>query len=128
MSKELKEGYIKIQYDLAPKTNGKKFATWCEKYGFTPLNGGRRAWSSGLGTYLRDASGVGFSDGEMFLFYEEELINVTKLTNQKILEVLERLEREKVTYTTVLQGYEGQVEAVPLSAIQELKAEYGGEK
>lgn len=85
---ELREGYIKVQYDLAPKTNGKKFATWCEKYGFTPLNGGRIAWNSGLGTYLRGASGVAFADGEMFLFYEEDLIDIeAKIMEARIDEV-----------------------------------------
>lgn len=55
-------------------------------------------------------------------------------TNQKILEVLERLEGEAVEVTPVMYNrpFEGGVvvgvqnSAVPLSAIQEIKAEYGG--
>lgn len=88
---KLREGYIKIQYDLAPKTDGKKFAEWCEKYGFTPLNGGRRAWNSQLSTYLRGASGVAFADGEMFLFDEEDLVDLSGYISK--VDVLEAINR-----------------------------------
>lgn len=81
---ELKEGYIKVQLDYAPKTNGKKFKAWCDKYGFAYLGVGRRAWCSSLGTYLRDASGIAFSDGEMFLFYEEDLVDIIAHQNKTI--------------------------------------------
>lgn len=72
------EGYFKATLDYAPKTNGKKFAKWCEDHGFTPLNGGRRAWSGSLQTYLRSADGVAYIDGEPFLFDEDDLVDLDK--------------------------------------------------
>lgn len=79
----MKEGYIKVQLDYAPTTNGKKFAEWCAKYGFVPLGSGRRAWCGSLSTYLRDAAGVAFNDGELFLFWDEDV--VTDMAAQKPL-------------------------------------------
>lgn len=81
-TQEQQTGYIKVNLNYAPKTNGKKFAKWCEESGFTPLNGGRRAWSSSLSTYLRGASGVAYADGEPFLFYEEDLVDITALIQE----------------------------------------------
>lgn len=49
---ELREGYIKVRLDYAPKTNGKKMREWCDKHGFAFMGSGRRAWCSSLGTYL----------------------------------------------------------------------------
>lgn len=69
----LNQGLLKVRLDYAPKKNGKKFDEWCKKYDFDPLNSGRRAWCSQLSTYFRDALGVAFNSGEMFLFYEEDL-------------------------------------------------------
>ena len=79
---ELKTGYIKVSLNYAPKTNGKKFAAWCERNGFTPLGSGRRAWSSQLSTYLRGASGIAYADGEPFLFYEEDLVDIQAECNR----------------------------------------------
>ena len=81
-NKTTNERYLKIQVRLAPKTNGKKFSRWCEEWGFTPLNAGRRAWSSSLSTYLRDADGVAFSNGEMFLYYEEDAVDMEALITE----------------------------------------------
>lgn len=81
---ELKTGYLKVELDYAPKTNGKKFDTWCAKYGFSPIGSGRRAWCSSLSTYLGDASGVAFNDGEMVLFYESDLVDVSALRMEGI--------------------------------------------
>lgn len=85
-------GYIKVELDYAPKTNGKKFAEWCKKYNFAPIGSGRRAWCPSLQTYLRGASGVAFADGEMFLFDKEDLINLqsekTKAVNDFADELL----------------------------------------
>jgi len=81
-----KHGYLKVDLDYAPTTNGKKFAKWCEEHGFTPLNGGRRAWSSSLSTYLRDASGVAYADGEPFLFYEEDLVDTEAIISTAVRE------------------------------------------
>lgn len=65
---------IKAELDYAPTTNGKKFDKWCEKYGFTPLGSGRRAWCPSLSTYFRSALGLATTQGgESFLFYEEDL-------------------------------------------------------
>jgi hypothetical protein len=91
---ELRDGYIKVQLDYAPTTNAKKFAKWCEKYGFSPIGSGRRAWCSSLNTYLRDASGVAFADGEMFLFYEEDLVDVNTLITTAINNKLEQIKSE----------------------------------
>lgn len=82
---ELATGYTKVRLNYAPKTNGKKFAKWCEDNGFTPIGSGRRAWSSSLGTYLRDASGIAYADGEPFLFYEEDLVDIDKLLEKEAL-------------------------------------------
>lgn len=79
---KLKTGYIKVQLDYAPKTNGKKFREWCEKHGFSYIGEGRRAWCSSLSTYLRGASGIAYADGEAFLFYEEDLIDIAQETNR----------------------------------------------
>ena len=79
-----KWGYIKVQLDYAPTDSEDAFAEWCKKYGFDcfGLDVGRRAWCSSLGTYLRDASGVAFSDdGEMFLFYEEDILQPSQIIN-----------------------------------------------
>ena len=72
---ELPWGYLKVQLDYAPKTNGKKFKAWCESHGFDYLGSGRRAWCSSLGTYMRGADGVAYVDGEMILFYEDDLFD-----------------------------------------------------
>lgn len=71
----MKSGYIKVQLDYAPKTNGKKFSEWCEQHGFVPLGSGRRAWCSDYNTYLRDGLGVAYTEcGESFIFYAEDLL------------------------------------------------------
>jgi hypothetical protein len=70
---DLKQALIKVKLDYAPKENGKEFTEWCKKHDFYPLNSGRRAWCSQLSTYFRDALGVAYNSGEMFLFYEEDL-------------------------------------------------------
>lgn len=75
MSGELKQGLIRVKLDYAPAENGKEFDEWCKKYDFDPLNSGRRAWCSSLSTYFRGALGVAFNDGEMFLFYAEDLVD-----------------------------------------------------
>ena len=71
----MKEGYLKVQLDYAPTDSEEAFAEWCDKYDFDcfGLNVGRRAWCDSLKTYLRDAAGVAFYDGEMLLFYEEDV-------------------------------------------------------
>ena len=80
---DFKERYIKIEVDYAPKVNGKEFEGWCEKYGFNYLASGRRAWCNSLNSYFADADGVAFSEnGEMFLFYEEESVNLDTLLKQ----------------------------------------------
>lgn len=71
--KQLKQGLMRVKLDYAPKENGKEFDEWCKKYDFDPLGSGRRAWCSSLSTYFRDALGVAFNSGEMFLFYAEDL-------------------------------------------------------
>jgi len=72
----MREGYIKVELDYAPKENGEEFDKWCEKYGFDPLGSGRRAWCSNLGTYFRGAAGVAITpSGDSFLFYEEDITN-----------------------------------------------------
>lgn len=78
-------GYIKVRLNYAPKTNGKKFKEWCDNNGFIPMNSGRRGWSSSLGTYLRDASGIAYADGEPFLFYEEDLVDTKDYCNKAVL-------------------------------------------
>lgn len=77
MGKELVKGYIKVKLDYAPKKNGKAFNEWCKKHDFDPLNSGRRAWCSQLSTYFRGALGVAYNAGEMFLFYEEDLADLS---------------------------------------------------
>lgn len=73
------KGLIRVELDYAPKTNGKKFAEWCKKYGFMPIGSGRRAWCSSMQTYFRDALGVAYTEsGESFLFYEEDLATTQK--------------------------------------------------
>lgn len=77
---EQKTGYIKVNLDYAPKTDGKKFTEWCKKHDFDPLgSSGRRAWCSSFRTYFRGASGVAYADGEAFLFYEENLVDLEAL-------------------------------------------------
>lgn len=83
---ELDEAYLKVEVDYAPASNGKKFNEWCKKYDFDPLNSERRAWCSPLRTYFRGASGVAFADGEMFLFYKEDLVDVEALVEQRVVE------------------------------------------
>ncbi len=66
---------MKMTLDYAPKENGDEFDKWCEKYGFNPLNSGRRAWCSELSTYFRGASGVATNaNGAFFLFYPEDVL------------------------------------------------------
>lgn len=72
---DLQQGLIRVKLDYAPEENGKAFDEWCKKYDFDPLNSGRRAWCSSLSTYFRGAAGVAFNDGEMFLFYAEDLVD-----------------------------------------------------
>lgn len=84
------EAYIKVTLDYAPKENGEEFDKWCEKYGFTPLNSGRRAWSSGYGTYFRDALGIACTEsGETFIFDQSDVDTFTTLqaTQSKDLEI-----------------------------------------
>jgi len=71
---ELHQGLIRVKLDYAPEKNGPEFDEWCKKYDFDPLGSGRRAWCSSLSTYFRGAAGVAFNDGEMFLFYAEDLV------------------------------------------------------
>lgn len=92
---EQKVGYIKVTLNYAPKTNGKKFKEWCKDGGFTFIGGGRRAWSSSLSTYLRDADGIAYADGEPFLFYEEDLIDTQALIRTEKLKLLDEV-RERV--------------------------------
>lgn len=92
---EQKVGYIKVTLNYAPKTNGKKFKEWCKDSGFTFIGGGRRAWSSSLSTYLRDADGIAYADGEPFLFYEEDLIDIQSLIRTEKLKLLAEV-RERV--------------------------------
>ena len=89
-------GYIKVSLDYAPTTNGKKFAKWCEEHGFTPLNGGRRAWSSQLSTYLRGADGVAYADGEPFLFDEEDLVDIAELRITLKAELLAKMPKQHI--------------------------------
>lgn len=92
---EQKVGYIKVTLNYAPKTNGKKFKEWCKDGGFTFIGGERRAWSSSLSTYLRDADGIAYADGEPFLFYEEDLIDIQALIRTEKLKLLAEV-RERV--------------------------------
>ena len=92
---EQKVGYIKVTLNYAPKTNGKKFKEWCKDSGFTYIGGGRRAWSSSLSTYLRDADGIAYADGEPFLFYEEDLIDIQSIIRTEKLKLLAEV-RERV--------------------------------
>lgn len=89
------EGYIKVQLDYAPKTNGKKFTEWCAAHNFDYLGSDRRAWCSSLGTYFRGAAGVAYNDGEPFLFYEDDLVDMEALiathTDSRAAETLERI-------------------------------------
>lgn len=87
-SEELKEGYLKAIFDYAPKTNSKKFREWCSKYDFDYIASGRRAWCSSLQTYFRGATGVAFIDGEMTLFYEEDIVDIKALINQEVQKAL----------------------------------------
>jgi hypothetical protein len=48
---------------------------------------------------------------------------LTKLFRDRQLQLITELEGEANTYTTVLQGYEGKVEAVPLSVLKHKKQE-----
>ena len=69
------EAYIKVTLDYAPKENGEEFDKWCEKYGFTPLDSGRRAWSSNYGTYFRDALEIACTvSGETFIFIRSKVL------------------------------------------------------
>lgn len=89
---ELKTGYLKVQLDYAPIDDEEKFKLWCKKYNFDYVGlEGRGAWCSSLGTYFRGASGVAFNDGEMFLFYEDNLIDITDLQRQHEREVVEAI-------------------------------------
>jgi hypothetical protein len=103
---ELKVGYIKVTLNYAPKTNGKKFDKWCDDNGFTPMNGGRRAWSSSLSTYLRDADGVAYADGEPFLFYEEDLVDIESLIRTEKLKLLAEVRERKAMTTPENKGQE----------------------
>ena len=129
-AKTIDEIYLKVQVSLAPKTNGKKFAKWCEETGFTPLFGGRRAWSSGLSTYLRGADGIAFNDGEPFLYYEEDAIDLEALIKkaranerQAMLDALpekkthyqqetERTKREKAYYNKAIDQMESAIKLI----------------
>ena len=66
---------IKIYIDYAPSENGEEFNEWCERYGFTPLNGPRRAvLVSPLIGYFRGAAGIANTrSGEFFLVYPHDL-------------------------------------------------------
>lgn len=90
---ELRDGYLRAQLDYAPKDSEEAFEAWCKKYKFDcfGLDVGRQAWCSSLGTYFRGADGVAFIDGEMTLFYEDDLLDLTSHTNKAIADVLDRL-------------------------------------
>ena len=68
---------FEAQIEKIPAGVGIDFENWCEKYGFTPLNGWRRAWCSSLGTYMRDADYlvtlIGLSDCPSFFMTEDEI-------------------------------------------------------
>lgn len=68
---------FEAQIEKIPEGDGTDFESWCEQYGFTPLNGGRRAWCSSLGTYMRDADYlvtlIGISDCPSFFMTEAEV-------------------------------------------------------
>lgn len=73
-----KEAYIKVILDYAPKGNGEAFDLWCEKWGFTPLGSGRRAWCGNMSTYFRGADGVATTEnGDSFLFSDDDLYTRT---------------------------------------------------
>lgn len=125
---ELKTGYIKVNLDYAPRDSDKAFREWCKKHDFDcfGLNYGREAWCSRLGTYFRGASGVAYADGEPFLFYEEDLVDVDKLIDQALTAYKKELLSKAETFNNVVGTDEyGNIavvqpfEAIPLSAIQE---------
>lgn len=69
---------FEAQIEKIPEGDGQTFEEWCEKYGFHPLKGDRRAWCSSLGTYVRDADylvTLNISDCPSFFITEAELQN-----------------------------------------------------
>ena len=68
---------FEAQIEKIPEGDGQAFEDWCEKYGFFPINGDRRAWCSNLGTYMRDADYlvtlVGIADCPSFFMTEDEV-------------------------------------------------------
>jgi len=89
------EAYIKVTLDYAPKENGEEFDKWCEKYGFTPLDSGRRAWSSNYGTYFRDALGIACTvSGETFIFDQSDVDTFTTLQATQSQQVEEAVRKE----------------------------------
>lgn len=119
-------GYIKLQLNYAPKTNGKKFKAWCDDNGFVPLNSGRRGWSSSLSTYLRGASGIAYADGEPFLFYEEDLVDVEVLIKAAQHQLLTELTERSGDYYAIGSSNPYSVtQAVPVSVIEQKLKELG---
>lgn len=102
---ELQIGYIRAQLNYAPETNGKKFVKWCEGNGFVAINSGRRAWSSSLRTYLRGAAGVAYADGESFLFYEEDLVELETICDSYHQQKLDKILEEWPEPLDELAGY-----------------------
>ena len=122
-----KWGYIKVQLDYAPTDSEEAFAEWCKKHGFYcfGLDVGRRAWCSSLSTYLRDAAGIAYNDGEPLLFYEEDVLDEQALINQQIKSVLDELEGEAEAFERTSKKRDGLTHfAVPLSAIQKIRSRY----
>lgn len=120
---ELREGYVKVILDYAPIDDEDKFKEWCKKYNFDYVGlEGRGAWCSALGTYFRGASGVAFNDGEMFLFYDDDVVDVDKLIathDQQLLEaILEGAEPNPTTQA-------GENEFVP---VEHIKSVFEGRK
>jgi len=119
---ELVEGYLKVQLDYAPEVNGKKFQAWCEKYGFDYLASGRRAWCSSLQTYFRGASGVTFCDGEMMLFYDEDVSSKNSLINSEVSRVLSELETHKNKATDINLELHGRRDCKNCRLVEDLEA------
>lgn len=68
---------IRVEIEPIPDlpTDSQEWDQWCLERGFNALNGGRRAWCSSISTYLRDATGLVYHDGELADLWTDELPN-----------------------------------------------------
>lgn len=73
-----------------PPDDGPEFDAWCEANDCRPLAGRRRAWSHPCQSYIRDAYGIAYAEGEgPFLVYRDDLVEPSRLMTAEAKAVID---------------------------------------